>query len=57
MAWINKLTWKGLSGFQAAKRSPVYATAAHEKVNKTDGFVQEYENMIFYWILNAGHMV
>ena len=57
MAWINKLKWKGLSEFQGAKRMPVYATVAHQQANKTDAFVQEYDNMIFYWILNAGHMV
>ena len=57
MAWIDKLKWGGLSGFKTAKRVPVYATSAHEQVSKTDGFVQEYENMVFYWILNAGHMV
>ena len=57
MAWIDKLKWEGLSDFKAAKRVPVYATSAHEQVSETDGFVQEYKNMVFYWILNAGHMV
>ena len=57
MAWINKLKWKGLSEFLAAKRMPVYATVANQQANKTDAFVQEYDNMIYYWILNAGHMV
>ena len=51
------MKWQGLSGFKTAKRIPVYATSAHEQVSSTDGFVQEYENMVFYWILNAGHMV
>ena len=57
MAWIDKLTWKGLSKFMTADRVPVYATTAHQKVSQPDGFMQEYENMVFYWILNAGHMV
>ncbi|KAL3682188.1 hypothetical protein R1sor_000210 [Riccia sorocarpa] len=51
-AWVQKLKWKGLSKFNAAKR-----TAISCGETRTAGFVKQYENLTFYWIMNAGHMV
>jgi len=51
--WMKKLTWSGMTNFYKAAKVPLYAHG-----NKaTDGFVKTYQNLTFYWIMNAGHMV
>ncbi|CAM6098981.1 unnamed protein product [Calypogeia fissa] len=52
-AWVQKLKWSGLASFNVAKRTPLYCGGD----SQTQAFVKKYENLAFYWILNAGHMV
>ncbi|XP_077980276.1 retinoid-inducible serine carboxypeptidase-like [Glandiceps talaboti] len=53
-AWIQKLQWDGLSGFNKSRRKPLYVTG---KPGDTAAFVKSYDAFTFYWILKAGHMV
>ncbi|XP_033108028.1 retinoid-inducible serine carboxypeptidase-like isoform X2 [Anneissia japonica] len=50
--WLEKLTWPGLSSFDALKWKPLYTVGS-----QTKAFVKTYKNFSFYWIMNAGHMV
>ncbi|KAK1429146.1 hypothetical protein QVD17_11349 [Tagetes erecta] len=55
-AWVNKLKWKGLKTFLSIKRTPIYC--GHASIFKpSKGFTKSYQNLHFYWILGAGHMV
>ncbi|KAL5473680.1 hypothetical protein EMCRGX_G028196 [Ephydatia muelleri] len=56
LQWINKLPWSGLKDFLAAARVPLYPPSG-EATKDTGAFYQAYQNLHFYWILNAGHMV
>ncbi|KAK2424111.1 serine carboxypeptidase [Trifolium repens] len=52
-AWVNKLKWSGLQNFLSKDRTPLYCGSER----KTKGFFKSYENLSFYWILDAGHNV
>ncbi|KAK4855867.1 hypothetical protein QYF36_011828 [Acer negundo] len=52
-AWVEKLKWEGLQGFQSSQRSPLHCGADR----LTRGFSKSYKNLHFYWILGAGHFV
>eukprot|EP00271_Cylindrocystis_brebissonii_P017536 TRINITY_DN4600_c0_g2_i1.p1 TRINITY_DN4600_c0_g2~~TRINITY_DN4600_c0_g2_i1.p1 ORF type:complete len:561 (-),score=89.06 TRINITY_DN4600_c0_g2_i1:324-2006(-) len=54
MNWMQQLKWPWLSNFQEAPRSTLYCPG--DKVT-TGGFVKEYRNLRFVWVMNAGHMV
>lgn len=56
LAWVEKLKWSGLEEFLNADRRPLYPPSGRATHN-TGAFVQSYKNMVFYWILKAGHMV
>ncbi|KAG0565938.1 hypothetical protein KC19_7G025000 [Ceratodon purpureus] len=49
-AWVQKLKWTGLEGFNKQVRTPLYCNS-----NSTGGFVKKYKNLSFYWVLKAGH--
>ena len=51
--------WPGLRGveeFLNADRRPLYPPSGMATLN-TGAFIQSYKNLVFYWILKAGHMV
>ncbi|XP_045802843.1 serine carboxypeptidase-like 51 [Trifolium pratense] len=52
-AWVKKLKWSGLQNFLSKDRTPLYCGSER----KTKGFFKSYENLSFYWILDAGHNV
>ncbi|XP_045802856.1 serine carboxypeptidase-like 51 [Trifolium pratense] len=52
-AWVKKLKWSGLQNFLSQDRTPLYCGSER----KTKGFFKSYENLSFYWILDAGHNV
>ena len=56
LAWMRKLTWSGLEEFQKAKKTPLYAPSGLATRN-TGAFLQQYKNLHFYYVLDAGHMV
>ncbi|XP_006889321.1 PREDICTED: retinoid-inducible serine carboxypeptidase [Elephantulus edwardii] len=53
-SWIQKLKWPQLSKFSQLKWKALYSDP---KSSETSAFVKSYENLTFYWILKAGHMV
>eukprot|EP00249_Psilotum_nudum_P022639 c28595_g1_i3 orf=854-1813(+) len=53
-AWVEKLKWSGLQTFNAAPRKSLMSCNSSDL---TAAFVKSYENLSFYWILLAGHMV
>ena len=55
-AWVRKLQWRGLVEFESSLRKPLY-TPAGVKSKQTAAFVKSYQNVEFYYILKAGHMV
>ncbi|CAN6469659.1 unnamed protein product [Victoria cruziana] len=52
-AWVQKLKWNGLKGFNDGNRTALYC----EQGDQTKGFYKSYQNLHFYWILGAGHFV
>lgn len=56
MNWVQKLEWSGLKSFLNTKRIPIYPPS-RRSLKDTGAFLQFYENLYFYWILKAGHMV
>ena len=53
-SWVQKLKWPQLSKFNPLKWKALYTDP---KSSETAAFVKSYENLAFYWILKAGHMV
>ncbi|XP_053426366.1 retinoid-inducible serine carboxypeptidase [Nycticebus coucang] len=53
-AWVRKLKWPKLPKFNQLKWKALYSDP---KSPETSAFVKSYENLAFYWILRAGHMV
>ncbi|XP_038940970.1 retinoid-inducible serine carboxypeptidase isoform X3 [Rattus norvegicus] len=53
-SWVQKLKWPQLSRFNQLKWKALYT---NPKSSETSAFVKSYENLAFYWILKAGHMV
>ncbi|XP_015283573.1 PREDICTED: retinoid-inducible serine carboxypeptidase [Gekko japonicus] len=53
-AWVRKLKWPKLKQFSDQKWQALYACS---KTEETAAFVKSYDNLAFYWILKAGHMV
>ncbi|XP_008824644.1 retinoid-inducible serine carboxypeptidase [Nannospalax galili] len=53
-SWVQKLKWPQLSKFNQLKWKALYSDP---KSLETSAFVKSYENLAFYWILRAGHMV
>lgn len=53
-SWVQKLKWPQLSKFNQLKWKALYTDP---KSSETAAFVKSYENLAFYWILKAGHMV
>ena len=51
--WMTNLKWKGYSTFASQTKTPVYTES------KTDVayFKQTYDNLNFYYMMKAGHMV
>lgn len=53
-AWVEKLRWEGLKSFLNLNRTSLYCG---DPTKVTRGFSKSYNNLNFYWILNAGHFV
>ncbi|XP_062975972.1 retinoid-inducible serine carboxypeptidase [Elgaria multicarinata webbii] len=53
-AWLRKLKWPKLKKFMAQKWQPLYAQPGS---TETAAFHKTYDNLDFFWILKAGHMV
>ncbi|XP_070579425.1 retinoid-inducible serine carboxypeptidase-like [Ptychodera flava] len=53
-AWVQKLKWDGLSGFNNTRRKALYVDW---RPGDTAAFMKSYKTFSFYWILKAGHMV
>ncbi|XP_051014224.1 retinoid-inducible serine carboxypeptidase [Acomys russatus] len=53
-AWLRRLKWPQLSKFNQLKWKALHT---NPKSSETSAFVKSYENLSFYWILRAGHMV
>lgn len=53
-SWVQKLKWPQLSKFNQLKWKALYTDP---KSSETAAFVKSYDNLAFYWILKAGHMV
>ncbi|KAL5219603.1 hypothetical protein ABZP36_020287 [Zizania latifolia] len=53
-AWVQKLTWVGLKNFLSLPRHPLHYCDSSKLIK---AFVRSYENLQFYWILEAGHSV
>ena len=51
MAWIDKLPWYGVSQFKGAPQTDLTANGVSR------GYVKRFENLVYYFIRNAGHMV
>lgn len=56
MKWVQKLKWPSLNYFLSAVRTPLYPPSG-KSTKDTGAFLQYYENLYFFWILKAGHMV
>lgn len=52
--WLKKLKWSPIDQFRKLKWQPLYVSSAP---GYTAAFHKSYENLAFYWILKAGHMV
>jgi len=52
--WMNKLQWPYLQQFQSSPRKEVLDIFGRKEIA---AFVQNYKNLYFFSILNAGHMV
>merc|ERR1740137_58245 len=50
--WVQRLQWDHLSDFNHANRTALKTQAGYPW-----GYLKQYDNFSFYWILNAGHMV
>ena len=55
--WLKKLSWSGLPGFMAAPRKALYPPGAATAARSTGAFLQTHQNLAFFWVLKAGHMV
>nr|XP_045015260.1 retinoid-inducible serine carboxypeptidase [Jaculus jaculus] len=53
-AWLRKLKWRELPRFHELKWKALYSDP---KSLETSAFFKSHENLAFYWILRAGHMV
>ncbi|XP_006271289.2 retinoid-inducible serine carboxypeptidase isoform X1 [Alligator mississippiensis] len=53
-AWVRKLKWPKLEQFSQQKWKALYV---RPESTETAAFYKSYENLAFYWILRAGHMV
>lgn len=53
-AWVRKLKWPKLKQFSQQKWKALYVSPESPE---TAAFHKSYENLAFYWILKAGHMV
>uniref|UniRef100_A0A8D0GM67 Carboxypeptidase n=1 Tax=Sphenodon punctatus TaxID=8508 RepID=A0A8D0GM67_SPHPU len=53
-AWVRKLKWPRLEKFSKQKWKPLYTCS---KSTDTAAFYKSLDNLAFYWILKAGHMV
>ncbi|XP_071430035.1 retinoid-inducible serine carboxypeptidase isoform X2 [Pithys albifrons albifrons] len=53
-AWIRKLKWPGLAQFSQKRWKALYVCP---ESMETAAFYKAYENLAFFWILKAGHMV
>jgi len=49
--WMNRLQWSGIQQLLNSERVPITVNAI------VTGFKQSYQNVTFYTILDAGHMV
>ncbi|PIO76284.1 hypothetical protein TELCIR_01648 [Teladorsagia circumcincta] len=50
--WMNRLTWPGMSSYKSAIKTK-FATKSFPLA----GFKKRYNNLSFYLLLRAGHMV
>ncbi|KAH0629229.1 hypothetical protein JD844_011153 [Phrynosoma platyrhinos] len=53
-AWLRKLKWPKLKKFSAQKWQALYTSP---ESSETAAFHKSYDNLDFFWILKAGHMV
>ncbi|KAJ6656415.1 hypothetical protein lerEdw1_003703, partial [Lerista edwardsae] len=53
-AWLRKLKWPKMKEFSEQKWNPLYVGS---KSTETAAFHKSYDNLNFFWILKAGHMV
>lgn len=51
---MRKLKWAELPKFNQLKWKPLYSDPTS---SETSAFVKSHENLAFFWILRAGHMV
>ncbi|GAB0094582.1 retinoid-inducible serine carboxypeptidase [Sergentomyia squamirostris] len=51
LRWVERLHWPHRNSFLNAERKAIVVNDVHE------GYARKYENLSFYWILRAGHMV
>ena len=51
--WVDKLKWQGLKGYKNAARKQLRRQGSSEPW----GFLKQYKNFKFFWVLEAGHMV
>ncbi|TVT97640.1 hypothetical protein EJB05_57090 [Eragrostis curvula] len=56
-AWIKKLKWGGLKKFLTLPRQPLYYCDSSDCTKPIKAYVRSYQNLKFYWVLQAGHMV
>ena len=54
--WVSKLAWPHLNDFLQKRKMPLYAPSKAQ-VKDTGGFVKEFQNLQFYYLMKAGHMV
>ncbi|XP_066470998.1 retinoid-inducible serine carboxypeptidase [Tiliqua scincoides] len=53
-AWLRKLKWPKMKEFSELKWNPLYVKS---ESTGTAAFHKSYDNLAFFWILKAGHMV
>lgn len=49
--WVNELRWNGSENWKTVTRQPIVVNGIIE------GFVKEADNLTFWWVNRAGHMV
>jgi len=54
--WVSKLTWPGLANWKAASRQAFHVGSSPQNY-QTAGFVKQSQNLQFWFIMRAGHMV
>ncbi len=53
MAWVETLTWSGMTEYNRSQRQ----TLSDPDTGEVEAFLKEYDRFKFFWILDAGHAV